>query len=76
MRRRGLVEFKVAAGVVVRDILDHAREDLHVGRQQTALDIVGEQVAEDATELLVARIREERTAVGKHTYETTQQTKY
>ena len=63
------IELEVAAGVVVGDVLDHLAQQLAVVRQQALLDIVAQQVAEDAAEVLVARIAEERAAVGKHAHE-------
>ena len=70
------IKLEVAAGVVVRDILDHAAQNLHVGGQQTALHIVGEEIAENATEVLVTRIAQERAAVGQHAHKTREQAKH
>ena len=54
-----LVELEVVASVVVRDILYHAREALHVVRQQALLYIVAKQVAKQTTEILVTWVAEE-----------------
>ena len=54
-----LVELEVVASVVVRDILYHAREALHIVRKQALLYIIAEEVAEQTTEVLVTWVAEE-----------------
>ena len=54
-----LIKLEVVASVVVRDILYHAREALHVVRQQALLYIVAKQVAKQTTEILVTWVAEE-----------------
>ena len=54
-----LIELEIASGVVIRDVLHHASEDLHIVGQQSFLHVVAEQVAEDAAEIFVARIAQE-----------------
>ena len=71
-----LVELEVVASIVVRDVLYHAREALHVVRQQALLNVIAEEIAEQTTEVLVAWVAEERARVGQHTYETAQQTQH
>ena len=55
----GLVELEVVASVVVRDVLYHAREALHVVRKQALLYIIAEKIAEQTTEVLVTWVAEE-----------------
>ena len=55
----GLIELEVVASIVVRDVLYHAREALHVVRKQALLYIIAEEVAEQTTEVLVTWVAEE-----------------
>ena len=75
-RAVSLIELEVSLGVVVRDILYHTSENLHITWQQTLLYVVAEDITEDTTEILMTRIAQERTRVSEHTYETAQQSKY
>ena len=59
-------EAEIALGVVVRDVLDDLPEPLHVGRDLAVLDLLAELLAEDAAEVLVARVAEEAARVGEH----------
>ena len=54
--RRESIELEVVAGVVVADVLNHAREALHVVWQQALLNVVAEQIAEQTAEILMTRI--------------------
>ena len=54
-----LVELEISAGIVVADVLHHTGQQFAVIGQQAFLNVVAEQVAEDAAEILVARIAEE-----------------
>ena len=62
-----LVELEIAACVVVADVLDHLSEQLTVVGQESALDVVAEKIAEDTTEILVTRIRDELSDVAFRT---------
>ena len=72
----GCLKVKIVLCVVVRDVLNHLVDTLcliaHVWHF-AVLDVCGNEVAEDATEIFVARVGEERTGVGEHTYETAQE---
>ena len=59
-------EPEIAGGVVVADILHHGADEVEVGRQEPLFHLGAEEVAEDATEVLVAGVGEEGAAVGKH----------
>ena len=51
------LEIEVSVGVVVRDVLDHLVEECHLAlRELSVLDIFSDKVAEDSSEVLVARI--------------------
>ena len=54
--RRESIELEVVAGVVVADVLNHAREALHVVWQQALLNVVAEQIAKQTAEILMTRI--------------------
>ena len=71
-----LIELEIILCVVVTDVFNHLAQQLAIVGQQSLLNIVAKQVAENATEVLVTRIAEERTAVGKHTYEAAQETQH
>lgn len=66
----GLIELEVVASIVVRDILYHTREALHVVRKQALLYIIAEEVAEQTTEVLVTwknqEVIDERTLFRVH----------
>ena len=68
-----LVETEVTAGIVVRYILDHTAQRGVVIGYQAVLHISTYQVAEQAAEILMTRIAEERARVGKHAHEARQQ---
>ena len=58
---------------MVADVLDHAADHFQVVGQQALLDLGPEEVREDAAEVLVTGVGEERAAVGDHAHETAQQ---
>ena len=68
-----LVETEVTAGIVVRNVFDHTAQRGIVIGYQSILHIGTYQVAEQAAEVLMARIAEERARVGKHAHEARQQ---
>ena len=70
-----LIELEIAACIVVRDVLHHAAKGLTVVRKQSLLNVVAQQVAEYATEVLMTRIAQERARVSEHAHEATQQAK-
>ena len=59
-------ESKVVVGVVEGDVLDDPAEELHVGDELAVLDPPSYDAAEDAAEVLVAGVGEERARVGEH----------
>ena len=51
------LEIEVSFGIVVRDILHHLVDEVHLAlRKLSVLEVFAEQVAEDSAEILVARI--------------------
>ena len=71
------LEVEVASCVVVADILYHLTHTLLFVTSEwdkTLLNVIAEDIAERAAEVLVTRIREEGAAIGKHTYEAAEQT--
>ena len=54
-----LIELKIPAGIVVRDIFYHLTQQFTIVRQQALLHIIAENVTEDTTEILMTRITEE-----------------
>ena len=51
------LEIEVSVGVVVRDVLDHLVEECHLAlRKLSVLDVFTDEVAEDSSEVLMARI--------------------
>jgi hypothetical protein len=71
---RGRLELEVVLGVVVRDVFHHLAETVPLFVRDFAVLHIGcDEVTHDAAEILVARIREERAGVGKHTYETAEE---
>ena len=65
-----LIELKIVLGVVIGDVLDHLTQQFAIIGQQTLLNIIAKQVAEDATEILVTRIALERAAISQHANKT------
>ena len=69
------LKFKIVLCIIIANILYHL---LNAGflvagvRDHAVLDVVAEDVTERAAEILVTRVREERTAVGQHTYHAAQ----
>ena len=70
-----LVELEIVLGVVVGNVLNHTRETFHIVWQQTLLHIVSEQVAKQTSEILMARVAQERAAVGKHSDKAAEESK-
>src|SRR5258705_14022575 len=60
------LQSEIIARVEERDVLCQAAEQLAVVRQQAAPDVVAEEVADQAAEVLVARVGEEAARVGDH----------
>ena len=75
-KRANTLELEVVLSVVVRDVLNHAREVLHVVRYKTLFNVCTEDVTEETTEVLVTWVREERTRVSQHTYEAREKTEH
>ena len=75
-RDSDILELEIILCVVVGDVFYHPIEALHFCWYQAFLDIVAQEVTEQATEIFMTWIRQERAAVGEHSYETTQQTKH
>ena len=59
-------EAEVGVGVVVADVSDELVEELVVVREFSVFDILADDVAEDAAEILVSREGEEGTRIGEH----------
>ena len=64
---------EICNSVVVANIAYNLTDKLNVARIFTVFDKIAEHVAENASEILVASIREETAAVGEHTNELAQQ---
>ena len=80
MRRYGykrvtfLLEPEIALRVAIADVLHHLSEERKFrGGQKTFLYLSAQQVAQDAPEILMARIGEEAARVGQHPHETAQE---
>ena len=59
---------KVVDCVVIADILNDLADGFNVIRILAALDQLAELGAEDATEILMARVRKEGTAIRQHSH--------
>ena len=71
------LELKVVLGIVVADVLDHLTDEGQFAFWQfAALDVLAKHVAEQAAEVLVARIGEEGAAVGEHSDKAAQQAQH
>ena len=66
------VESEIAVGVVERNVRDDAAEPLDVVRELAGRDLGAKFLAEDAAEVLVAGVAQERTLVGEHADEVAQ----
>src|SRR5580658_285204 len=64
---------QVDRSIVKTDIPDHRPNQFFVCRELAVLHRAAKQVAQDAPEILVARIRHEGARVGDHAYESRQQ---
>ena len=64
--RFGVLKTEIVLSVAVCDILDNRPDPIEVVRQKSLFHLTAEQIAEDPAEVLVAGVREERTAVGQH----------
>ena len=71
-----LIELEISSCVVVGNVLYHLAQQFAIVGQQPLLHIVAKEVAEDAAEILVARIAQERARVSQHAYETAQQAEH
>ena len=70
------IELEVATCIVVRNVLDHPGERLHIVGQQSFLHIISEQVAEQPAEILMSRIAQEGARVGEHAHEAAKQSEH
>ena len=66
------VKAKELDGVVIADILYDLAQRLHVGVNLTVIDPAADQTAEDAAEVFMTGVGEERAGVGEHTDEVAQ----
>src|SRR5215831_3469620 len=66
-------QLQQTGGVSVTEVLDHPSDERIVVRQLAAIDVGGDEIAEHAAEVLVARIRHERSRIGHHADESRQQ---
>src|SRR4030095_2496074 len=66
------LESEKALRVAETDVLDESADQIEVPRQEARRPGGAEQVAEDATEVLVTGERQERAAVGDHAHEPAQ----
>ena len=70
-------ETEISLRVIVADVLHHLLYEGHFLSWQLAVfHVLTDEVAQATAEVLVARVGEERAAVGQHAYETTQQAEY
>ena len=58
-KRANTLELEVVLSIVVRNVLNHARDVLHVVWDKTLLKVCTEEVTEETTEVLVTWVREE-----------------
>ena len=64
-------EGEVALGIVIGDVLYHLLDEGHfLAGQLAVFHVLPDEVAQATAEILVARVGEERAAVGQHPYET------
>ena len=63
------VESEEVACVGEGDFADHIADEVRVVGEDSLLEVVAEEIAEDAAEVFVAREREEGSGVGEHTDE-------
>ena len=62
-------EAEESAGVAVADVADHVSDERFVVGQFTFLHILAKEIAENAAEVLVARVGHEGAGIGDHSYE-------
>lgn len=55
--------------VVIADVADHWADQIVVIGDFTVFHVFSDEVAKDASEVFVSRIRHERTGIGDHTHE-------
>mgnify|MGYP007056205773 CR=1 FL=1 len=70
-------KLEIVLCVVVCDVLNHLVHTCSLIARVwhlAILDVGGDEVAEDATEIFVTRVGEERARVGQHTHKSAQQT--
>ena len=69
------LEIEVSFSVVIRDILHHLMDEVHLAlRKFSVLYVLSKKVAEDSAEVLMTRIRQEASRISKHSHETTEKT--
>ena len=73
---RQALKLKIIFRIIIAYILNHTIQAFLVIRKEPLLHIIAKQIAEQAAEILMTRIRQERTAVGKHSDKTAQQAEY
>ena len=66
--KRVIFQAEIADGVAVANVLDYLTHRLYITRHFPALHHAAQIIAENATEIMMPRIREKRTAVGQHTH--------
>ena len=77
LARQVSLEVEISLRVIVADVFHHLCDKLHfLGGQLAVFHVLTDEVAQAAAEVFVARVGEERAAVGQHAYETAQQTEY
>lgn len=64
---------EIVGGIVVADGANEGADERQIVREQTTVDFVSEELAEDAAEVFVPGIAEERTGIGQHSNEPVQQ---
>ena len=67
------IKSKIPRRIVVADVLDHRADQFHIVRQQPVFHFLAEDVAENAAEVFVPRVGQERAAVGQHADEAAQE---
>src|SRR5947209_4623265 len=68
------LQSEIFAGIEERNVLRQPAEQLAVVGQQASAHVIAEEIAHQAAEILVARVREEAARVGDHADESREQT--
>jgi hypothetical protein len=63
------LEIEVTLCIIIADVFNHSSQTLHIIRKKSTLYVIAQQVAQQSAEILMARIAEERSAIGKHSNE-------